>query len=38
MKKHTAAAVTISAFAYGNIALINSIIYSISNVTKNVNN
>ena len=32
IKKHTVAAVTISAFAYGNIALINSIIILILNV------
>jgi hypothetical protein len=38
IEKHTTAAVTISGLAYGNICLINSIIFSISNVTKSLNN
>ena len=38
IKKHTAAAVTISEFAYGNIDFINSIIFSVLNFTKSLNN
>jgi hypothetical protein len=38
MKKQITAALTISGLAYGNIALINSIIFSILNVTKSLNN
>jgi hypothetical protein len=34
IKKHTAAGVIISGLAYGNICLINSIIFSNLNVTK----
>lgn len=34
IKKHTTAAVTISGLAYGNICLINSIIFLLLNVTK----
>jgi hypothetical protein len=38
IEKHTTAGVMISGFAYGNICLINSIIFSILNVTKSLNN
>ena len=38
IEKHTTAVVMISAFAYGNICVINSIIFSILNVTKSLNN
>jgi len=38
IEKHTTAGVIISELAYGNINLINSIIFSILNVTKSLNN
>jgi hypothetical protein len=38
MKKQITAVVTISGLAYGNIDLINSIIFLICNITKNLNN
>jgi hypothetical protein len=38
IEKHTTAVVIISGLAYGNICLINSIIFSILNVTKSLNN
>jgi hypothetical protein len=38
MKKQITAVVTISGLAYGKIDLINSIIFLILNITKNLNN
>jgi hypothetical protein len=38
MKKQINAVVTISGLAYGKIDLINSIIFLILNITKNLNN
>jgi hypothetical protein len=38
MKKQITAVLTISGLAYGNIVVINSIIFLILNITKSLNN